>query len=179
MADALTLAASLFATALTHAPPETRTQFPGHDETVVQTRARYAGIALDIVRVVGEREPPAGLSRVDAAALMLALAIGESGLSADVDALDCYRGPGWESRCDHGQAHSIWQTWEPCDSRLECGRAAYHVVRGSLGACRNLEPRYWLSAYGSGRCQPLQGAADRWALYGRIRGQIHAGMRNG
>lgn len=166
------LLVSLFLSAQDHAPPTTRPVFPGHEETLEQTTGRYAEIAADIVRIVGEQPPPDGMSRADGAALLLGMAIGESGLSADVDSGRCYRGKGWEARCDHGRARSIWQTWEQCSTRLECGRIAYRLLRRSLAACRALPAEHRLSGYGSGRCQPLDGAAKRWGTVQAVRSSM-------
>lgn len=170
------LMSALYLTAVEQASPSSRPQFPGHEETEVETRARYADIASDIVRVAGEQPPPRGMSRADGAALLLAMAIGESGLSADVDNFDCYRESGWEARCDYGESRSLWQTKEICATRLDCARAAYRQLRASLGACASMVPEYRLSAYGSGRCQELKGAADRWKTFRSVQGRIHGHM---
>ncbi len=167
------LATWLLAAALHFAPPETRPQFPGYEESRTETISRYESIVSDI-----ERAAEGDKSR---ATLLLALAIGETGLSLDTDRGPCYRGGAYKSRCDGGTSATLWQLksvrWKGevlryldlFKDRLRAATIALSIARKSIGMCRHLEPQDQLSAYGSGACRPgLKSVRARYHLWARI-----------
>lgn len=176
------LASWVLSAALYFAPVESRPQFKGYEETTDATRARYASIAEDVAEAAEENaKSPEDAKR--RAALLLAVAIGESGLSYDVDKGPCYRQGNWRTRCDGGTSFTLWQMKSATvdgqavhakhvaglDKRKLAARAALRKILGSLGMCKKLEPKDRLSAYGAGRC--IAGLANiqaRHALYLRI-----------
>lgn len=179
----MSLAAKVMLAALAYAPVETRPNYPGFSETRNETIDRYWSIATDIAAAAEETPTtPGGLSDESEAALLLALAIGESGLALDVDRGPCYRRGALWRRCDSGTSYTIWQL-KPgmVDGKVRTGkqlqadrklaaRLALKRARGSLGQCRAMEPHDRLSAYGAGHC--VAGLADiraRWKLYQRVR----------
>ena len=179
----MSLAQAIMIAALEFAPVESRPEFPGYVETRAETLDRYWSIAQDIAAAAQEvPTKPGGLADEDEAALLLALAIGESGLSLDVDRGPCYRKGKWFARCDGGSSFTIWQL-KPIrfDGALRTGkelqsdralaaRVALWLARGSLGQCRKLEPRDRLSAYGAGYCKEgLASVRARHALYVKVR----------
>lgn len=164
--------------ALTHfADPEKSPQLPGWEETPDQARERYVGIAAAIAGITKNR---------DEAGLLVALAIGESRLARDTDIGPCYRGkPGssWQKRCDSGTSGSVWQVKTPVlgpegetvtyldtfKDRTRAAKIAFRLAKGSLGACKHLEPIDRLSALG-GKCTVgLESARQRWRLWQRVR----------
>lgn len=156
-----TLEAWLLAAALHFAPPEKAPKFDGHVETVDEATARYASIAHDIAAAVDGRKEPK-----NAASLALAWALGESGLAHDADVGPCYRKGAYRTRCDSGQAATLWQlhahrdreTGEPVtlpmlfDDRALAARIAVRGLVGSWTQCRHLEPRDRFSGFGVGHC---------------------------
>lgn len=169
-----------------HAPISGRPSFPGHDETDDEASARYAALALAITSAAEEYPAkPGGLSDRDEAAVLVAIAIGETRLARDTDVGPCYRGkPGgsWWSRCDSGTSGSVWQlktplSWEGeviryADTFKDRGRAAriaLRAARGSLGACRSLPPEDRLSALGGVCREGLESARARYRLWQRVR----------
>jgi hypothetical protein len=174
-------AAWLFAAALAFAPPDRTPQFPSHPETVEQRTERYQAIASDIFAVAFDPKAEAlpGLTRRQSAALMLAVAIGESHLAPDADLGPCYRkGKLWRTRCDSGWAVGIMQTRvHPAhqeayfNDRRKALRLGHQRLRQSLSMCRHLAPLTRLAAYGSGSCnRGKKGAAKRWRLYQTLLG---------
>ena len=168
--------------ALHFAPIETRPQFPGHEETREEAFSRYVSIAADIAAAAEERGGSEGEQRRHAA-LLLAVAVGESGLSRDVDEGRCYRAGGWRKRCDAGTSWTLWQmktgilqgqlvrgqALAGFDRRRDAARAALRALLGSLGACAQLEAPDRLSVYGAGRCVAgLPSVRARWSLFGRV-----------
>lgn len=183
MSVAMALAKKVLLAALAYAPIETRPQYAGYAETREQALDRYWSIAQDIAEAAVEVPPkPGGMSDEQEAALLLALAIGESGLSLDVDRGPCYRkGKLWR-RCDSGTSFTIWQLKPSLfDGKVRTGRelqadrklaarVALHRARGSIGQCRALPAVDRLSAYGSGRCiEGLQDVQARWRLAVKVR----------
>lgn len=177
-----TLADWVLLAALHFAPIETRPRFAGFEETQEEAFGRYLGIARDIAAAAEEHEGTDNEKR-RRAALLLAVAVGESGLSRDVDEGPCYRVGGWKARCDGGTSHTLWQLktavvegravsareLRGLDKRGEAAKAALRALRGSLGACRKLEPADRLSMYGAGSCKPgLRSVRARWALFERV-----------
>lgn len=172
----MSLEAWLLAAALMYAPPKHHVTPPGErPETYVQRVARYQSIASDIAHTVRNDKPIPGLSREQSAALLLGLAIGESGLSRDIDRGQCFVAAG-STRCDSGRSASIFQilvrrwrgeeftTKDLADRRFATG-LALQMVRSSWNACREWPPRYRLSVYGQGYCGPLDAAARRYGLF--------------
>ena len=171
----------LLALALQFAPPSQALRFPGYDETADAARARYAVIAEDIAAVVQSHEPLPGLTRVESAAFVLAMAVGESALALDADKGPCFRGRhlgrNYAGRCDSGRAVGVLQV------QLASGRAEHfadrrkllavglEALRGSLWACVSLPVDERLAAYASGSCANEGGKAGsrkRWALFSQI-----------
>jgi hypothetical protein len=168
--------------ALHFAPIETRPRFEGFEETQEEAFGRYLGISADIA-AAAEEHAGTDAEKRRRAALLLAVAVGESGLSRDVDEGPCYRRGGWKARCDSGTSHTLWQMKAAMvdgravharelrgfDKRPQAARAALRALSGSLGACRQLEARDRLSMYGSGSCRPgLKSVRARWALFERV-----------
>lgn len=161
---------------ITFAPIESRPQFEGHEETPIETLARYESIAEDIAHVAQNNEPVRGLDRFQSAVLLAAMAVGESGLSRDVDLGPCYRGPGLEKRCDEGRSASMWQLQSVDKAAVFANRKlaatiALERLRKSVNACWAMPPRWRLSAYGAGYCTKLPGAAKRFKLFTNMRGR--------
>lgn len=174
------LAEWVLAAALHFAPLETRPKFAGYEETADEARARYVSLAEDIAEAAEKSKGP----DIPQAAMLLAVAIGESGLSFDVDKGPCYRKGGYRLRCDGGTSYSLWQLkagvvdgvayggheFQGLDKRKLAARAALRKLEGSLGMCKHLEPQDRLSAYGAGRClEGHKSVRERWALYQRVR----------
>lgn len=168
----------VLAAALYFAPIETRPKFAGYEETHEEALARYRSIAEDIVEAA-EKSPNADKWE---AAWLVTVAVGESGLSLDVDRGPCYRRGGYRSRCDGGSSFSIWQLKNtPIDGELRYGyefernrklaaRAALKKIRGSLGLCKSLPENDRLSAYGVGRCvEGNKSVRARHALFEKVR----------
>jgi hypothetical protein len=169
----------ILAALLHFAPPEKLPRFPGHEEAPEEVRDRYALIAQAILaQAEAPEERPDGLTDRQEAALLIALAVGESGLARDADVGPCHRRGRWRTRCDSGAAASVWQVhaWgEDADGPITLRRLfasrdlaasrALLVARGSLGLCRRLLPEDRLSGL-SGRCQAGPGPwRARWRLW--------------
>jgi len=121
-------------------PPERIAAMPGWEETPAAREARYSEIATDIAAVV--YAPDAVVlyagprARAHTAALLVAVAVLESGLAADVDRGPCYRGrDGRGPRCDRGRAFGLWQVHDRAvqGDRRAAARAALRLMRGSFG----------------------------------------------
>lgn len=166
----------ILAALLAFAPPEKRPTFPGYHETSEARLARYDAIAADI------EEASDGPS---SAALLVAMAIGETGLALDADRGPCYRGGVFTSRCDYGRAATLWQMHagryqgEPftvgdlfTDRRRAAGLALW-ALRSSLRMCHRLAPEDRLSQYGAGTCQKgIEQVRARYYLWMRVEGWI-------
>lgn len=136
------------------APPDRLDAMPGWDETPAARAARYEAIAADVAAVV--YAPDAVVlyagprARAHTAALLVAVAVLESGLAADVDRGPCYRGrDGRGPRCDRGRAHSLWQVHDPAvqGDRRAAARAALRLMRGSFGVAAGMgRDRGWDAA---------------------------------
>lgn len=176
--------------ALHFAPPSKHPDFPGHEETVEEATARYELIANDIAGAVAHWKNRKGAK--NAAALALAFAIGETGLTKDADVGPCFRGkyrPTWanheidyKARCDSGKAATIWQfhativdgeRLEVADLFADRARAAKLAIRfmyASLKNCAHLKPEDRLSGFGIGRCvEGNEQVRKRWRSYERIK----------
>lgn len=181
------LAQWVLQTLLFFAPPERAPQLPGFEESVDETRSRYAAIAEDIAAAAEAPEKTSdGLSDQAEAALLVAIAIGETMLASDVDegSPGCYRGkPGgaWWSRCDAGTSATLWQLkpikWEGelvtyrehFKDRARSARIALWIARSSLSMCRKLPAIDHLSAL-SGSCREgLEAPRARYRLWQKIR----------
>ncbi len=173
----LPLYVHVFLAMLAHAPVERLPQFPGHVETLPQQLARYGEIAAAITDVCeGESRTPR-----DCAALLVALAWGESGFARDADVGPCRNDGAYRSRCDGGRAASVWQahaygaddagpiTVERlfADRRL-AARQALRAARGSLRMCRHLAPEDRLAALG-GTCTPGKSQRARYRAWMTLR----------
>ncbi len=163
--------------ALHFAPPAQHRQFPGHEETVEQARARYAQIARDIAEAAVQTKDPKAT-----ASLMLAWAIGESGLYRDADTGPCYREGAWRQRCDGGLAATIWQlhalrdgddVLKPKDLFADRARAARIVAKrlpAAWHSCRRLAPEDRFSGFGLGYCKAGNASVRaRYRLWLRVR----------
>lgn len=168
--------------ALHFAPLETRPRFEGYEETRDEAFSRYLGIAADIA-AAAEEHPGTDAEKRRRAALLLAVAVGESGLSRDVDEGPCYRRNKWRARCDSGTSHTLWQLktgildgrpvrgleLRGIDKRRSAARVALRALQGSLGRCKALEPADRLSGYGAGTCKPgIASVRARWALVEKV-----------
>lgn len=161
---------------MTALSPESRwTAMPGHDEAVEARRERYASIARDIAHVAGNRHD---------AALLTSVAWHESGFAHDVDVgPTCYRGKGYESRCDAGRAVGLTQLHLTraeaakvrADRRygLTLGLAA---IKRSLATCaKNAEPLRFAGL--SGSCARGHAGSRRiHAIHVRIDGALSAAL---
>lgn len=119
-------------------PPDRLAAEPGWHEAPAAREARYQAIAADVAAVVYAPDAPvlyAGpRARAHTAALLVAVAVLESGLAADVDLGPCYRGrDGRGPRCDRGRAYSLWQVHDPAveGDRRAAARAALRRLRSS------------------------------------------------
>lgn len=171
----------LYATMLALVPPARAWQSPTHPETIEQRTERYHAIAVTIHAVAFDpsRSPLPGMSRRQSAGMLLAVAIGESGLALDTDRGPCYRGGRYRTRCDSGRAASMWQLWErePLErlryfgDRRAAAVEAHNRIGRSLNACRTLPRAQQLAAYGAGYCESdagKRGSVVRWATYESI-----------
>jgi len=180
------LAEWVLSAALTFAPIETRPQFKGYEESREDAFDRYISIANDIA-AAAESNTTKGTPAKDKAALLLAVAIGESGLSLDVDRGPCYREGGFKTRCDSGTSFTLWQMkaaildGQPMsaaelvgtDKRKGAARAALRAILGSLGRCKSLPAEDRLSGYGVGRCiAGNKSVRARHKLFLRVLGHV-------
>lgn len=176
----MTLAQWVFLALLHFAPVEQIPTFEGFEETAEEARDRYLALSDAIAAAAEEDVRPTGLGQRDEAALLVAIAIGETRLSRDTDVGPCFRGraggPYW-SRCDHGRAASVWQLhrWDFEGRRPQltelfadrglAARMALHAATTSLWRCRALPAVDRLSAL-SGRCvvglEQARGHYRRW-----------------
>lgn len=144
-------AAPILAALLALAPHPPAHPLPGWTETETAYRARLASIADDVAAVARTRTE---------AAILLGIADHEAHFAADVDAGNCYRGRGWERRCDGGRAVSIWQLQDADPERRETYRtnrraAATEALRRALASvrgCATNAPTERLARYAGGRC---------------------------
>jgi hypothetical protein len=176
------LAEWVLSAALTFAPIERQPQWKGYEETREEAFDRYITIANDIA-AAAEGEAKSELGAKQRAALLLAVAVGESGLALDVDRGPCYRQGGYKLRCDGGTSFTLWQLkhaivdgqpvrgreLEGTANRPRAARGALRAILGSLGMCKKLAPEDRLSGYGVGRCVAgNKSVRARWALYQRV-----------
>lgn len=166
------LQAWVFAAAMRFANPDHHPQYPGHEETHDEAVTRYESIAADIATVAKNRSH---------AALLLALAIGESSLSSDADLGPCYRGATRSSplrkRCDGGNAASIFQLHafgghslaDFFDDRKLAARVVLKLAVGSFKQCASLLPEDRLSGMGLGHCEAgNKSVEERYRLFKKL-----------
>jgi hypothetical protein len=153
------------------APPG---RFPAR-ESEADARARYALIATaadNAARAAPLFAGPEGHRRT--VALLLAVAVHESGLRVDVDRGEL-RGDGGQSWClmqvhvGDGKTPEGWTGPELAADHAKCFIAGAHLLRRSLVACRESPPDDRLAAYASGSCarglpesRVIIGMARRW-----------------
>lgn len=172
----------VYLAAVAHANPARLPQFPGHEETEEQAKARYREIARDIVAATGP-------DRKSQAALLLAFALGESGLSRDADLGPCFQGKdaqgrNWRGRCDGGRAAGVWQMHQMYDlktqttftveeifaDRARAARVFRKLALSSLKRCSDLAPEDQLSGVGLGACTKGDARVHaRYRLWQKIR----------
>jgi hypothetical protein len=109
--------------------------------------ARYVSIAEDIAAVTRERS---------AQALLVAIAVHESGLRLDIDT--------GATLGDGGRAKGLWQLQGTPEglTRREQARIALGRVQRSFRACAGNAERFRLAAYASGSCD--RGLAESAAM---------------
>ena len=153
------------------------------DESHEAALERYRGIASAIESTCASSKGPVR----DCESLLVALAVGESGLARDADVGPCYRKGGWWRRCDAGKAASVWQAQahgfdlrvggdgkKITVARLFADRElaawqALRVARNSLALCKHLAAEDRLSAL-SGRCHDGEGPwRARWRLWAKVK----------
>jgi hypothetical protein len=171
------------------APPDrlaAAPQLPGHFETAEQKLERYESIATDLYQIVYDPKfrPVFGgkKGRAETAALALGVAFHEGGFAHDVDVGPCYRGKGFERRCDGGLAVCLMQIeigagatregWTQADllaDRKKCFRSGISAIRRSMAACSKSKPDHRLSAYAQGGCDSTIGMRKSAELFGQAR----------
>ena len=148
----MTLAPWILAVLLFAAPPE---RAPSEGESLEARRARYVLIANDIALAAESDAAPR-----EAAALLAAVAVHESGLSPLVDRPECAPELLLRRACDGGAARSLWQLHAfTGETRLEAAREALRRLRASERACRFLPASERLASYARGACD--SGAGQR------------------
>jgi hypothetical protein len=167
----MTLAEAVLAVMLQLSPESRWTALPGHEESASDRRARYASIAADLAAVA----PDAG----DAARL-LAVAWHESGFAHDVDVGRCYRGPGYEKRCDAGRAVCLIQAQPPRrqrellrTDRRACLAFGLAAIKRSLATCARNSPEHRFAGL-SGSCS--RGLAGSRRIHALVR-RTDSGLR--
>lgn len=163
----MTLADAVLSVMLALSPPERWTAVhPSHAETSEARLARYRSIAADVADVAGDR---------DGAALLLAVTWHESGWAHDVDTGRCWRGPGWESRCDAGRAVCIAQIQAPRrererarTDRRACLRMGLAAIRRSLATCRTSAPPHRFAGLSGSCSRGLAGSRRIHSIHVRV-----------
>lgn len=143
---------------------------PWADDSHATQLARYEGISTAIWDACGDDR--------DCAALLVALAVGESAAARDADEGPCFRKGAYRTRCDSGAAFSVWQTHRLSHEvtgemlfadRTLAAKQTLRVARGSLRLCRHLSPERRLSGL-SGRCIDAEGPwVARYRLWQTVR----------
>lgn len=147
---------------VTWAPPG-RSRIKEAVESPEAGAARYAEIAREAAQVAfdpTERPLVVGpRARSHSLAVLLSVALHESGFRRDVDLGlgPLARGSGKDSclmqiRVGRGTTSEGWSHSDLVTDRRKCFRAGFRLLRQSIGACRNLAPLDWLSAYARGQC---------------------------
>lgn len=169
----------LLLAAMHFSPPERLPQFEGHEETYEQTVERYGGFVDDIDAAVTDRPNPRS-----SAALALAWAIGEGGMSHDAMVGPCYRSGAYARRCDSGRAAGPFQMWAFTDRvsgerfevpdifarRADVTRIAVRQLAAAWTTCRHLAPEDRLSGFGLGHCEAgNEQVRKRYRLWQTIR----------
>lgn len=134
-----------------HVPPErVSPRFPQAVETLEEKHDRYVDIAWDIASVSSNKRD---------AALLVAVAIKESGLARDVDLGPCDPARVRLGQCDAGRAKTLWQLQavDGWPDRREAARMALKRLRHSEKRCRDLPAEERLAAYAAGTCTSSAG----------------------
>lgn len=165
-----TLSEAVLAVMLQMAPPEKARALPGWEETTEARTARYGAIA-EAIADVGETP--------DGAGLLLAVSFHESGWAADVDAGRCYRGPGWEARCDSGRAVCLVQLQLPRREREKartdrrtCLSMGLAAIRRSLSTCASSTPPHRFAGLSGSCSRGLAGSRRIHAIRRRVDGLL-------
>lgn len=165
---------------LAFAPVASHDGRPWADDSHAHAHARYVGIAEAIDAACEDATAPRSCR-----ALLVAIAIGESGLARDADEGPCYREGAWRSRCDGGRAASVWQVHRHCASwdrergtcaawtevtdlfasRETAAKAALRQARWSLARCKDLSGLSGACVEGT---RHARSAAARERLWRRI-----------
>lgn len=167
---ALDLSTWVLAALLHFAPPEAHEKAPWADPSRAHALARYRAVAEAIVSVCDSKS---------CAALLVAQAVGETGMARDADEGPCHRAGSYRTRCDSGRAASVFQAHafasdkdgqKITKERLFKDRAlaAWHVLRiarGSLRQCRHLPAQDRLAGLGNSKCKRSDAATKRWYLW--------------
>lgn len=149
---------------------------PWADPSHEYAMERYRGIAEAIAGECQDTKQPKSC-----AALLSAIAVGESGLARDADEGPCYRRNGYKTRCDSGAAASVWQVhahgWDAKGEDITVERlfaerslaawVVHRVARGSLARCSHLPEQDRLAGL-SGSCKPSKSARARWNLWRKV-----------
>lgn len=173
----MTLADAVLTVMMVLSPPDRWSALPGHAETVDARTARYRSIAADIAAEGRDR---------DGAALLIAVTWHESGWAHDVDTGRCYRGPGWEGRCDAGRAVCIAQIQagrrdreEARTDRRTCLRMGLAGVRRSLATCRTSTPQHRFAGLSGSCARGLAGSRRIHAIHVRASSMLALTMQGG
>lgn len=171
----MTLAEAVLTVMLSLAPPDQARPIPTHEETADARRARYVAMATDIAAVGKDR---------DGAALILAVAFHESGFATDLDeGQHCYRGAGYEKRCDTGRAVCAMQLHLPRKqaeearaSRRVCYTLGLAAVRRSLATCASNAPPHRFAGLSGSCSRGLAGSRRIFAIHRRADAALGAAM---
>ena len=152
------------------APPDryaSQRTYPEATETAQERLSRYRDIAADVAAVASSEAKPRR-----EAALLIAVAVFESGLARDVDLGPCSPARIRAGGCDRGRSASLWQLrgYHPA-TRREAAATALRLIHRSLNACRALPELERLAAYATGRCDSATGqrlSRERLALALRL-----------
>lgn len=182
------LAAALLAVLVQTLPPDRTAalhaeQYPSAAESGAARQERYAGVARDVAAAA--MRVPGKDGQLDAAALLLAVAVRESRLDPDVDRQWCApeRVASRRSDCDRGRSGTIFQLRRPPETRAE---AATQALRGMLAGRRQCAragapPLERLGLHFLGRsCDDPKGRAvsrDRETFALELQGKLRTALR--
>ena len=166
-------------------PPAKGAEFSKHNpfarETADERAQRYEEIADSMAHVL-ELETDTLFS----ATLLLSITFHESRWHLDIDlgrdpATAGARTGQWcmaQINIGRGKTAEGWTGPELVSDRDKCLRAALRAAHQSLGACRTLERKHWLSAYASGSCARGHAAsAERMRTADLLHGRLFAFKR--
>jgi hypothetical protein len=96
----------------------------------------------------------------------------ESGWAHDVDAGRCYRGPGYEKRCDSGRAVCLAQLQLPrrerdrvAGDRRACLTRGLEAIRRSLATCAKSTPPHRFAGLSGSCSRGLAGSRRIFAIH--------------